>query len=96
MYYAWKKNPVDWMNGSDFRGKTVGPVCFETACISDTFPMTNGVRQGIPISPRLVSSRCDTAGAKKRVQDTVIMSLNHHRSGHPKNVDQYTDDIAFF
>ena len=35
IYHAWMEydsliREVDGMNGSDFRGKTVGPVCFET------------------------------------------------------------------
>ena len=34
IYHAWMeydslKNPEGGMNGSDFRRKTVGPVCFE-------------------------------------------------------------------
>ena len=45
--HGWNMTPWEFqvysMNGSDFRGKTVGPVCFETVGIAYNWEILSGM-----------------------------------------------------
>ena len=63
--------------------------------ISDTFNMTNGVRQGCPISPQLFLLAVEIL-AQKIIQDPEIKGLNPHQSASPKKIEQYADDTSLY
>ena len=63
--------------------------------VSETFSMTNGVRQGCPISPQLFILAVEIL-AQKIIQDPEIKGLNPHRNQHPKKIEQYADDTSLY
>ena len=63
--------------------------------ISDPFSMSNGVRQGCPISPQLFLLVVEIM-AQKIIQDPNIKGLNPGGSGYSVKILQYCDDTSLF
>ena len=63
--------------------------------ISKPFLMTNGVRQGCPISPQLFLLVVELL-AQKLKQDENIIGLNPHEADTPTKILQYCDDTSLF
>ena len=63
--------------------------------ISQSFPMSNGVRQGCVISPQLFLMAVEIL-AQKIVQDPNIQGLNPHQADTPTKVEQLADDTSLF
>ena len=61
--------------------------------ISELFPMSNGVRQGCPISPQLFLLAVEIL-AQKIVQDSNICGLNPHGGSQSKKIGQFADDVT--
>ena len=57
--------------------------------------MSNGVRQGCPISPQLFILAVELL-AQKIIQDEQIIGLNPHRSERAKKIEQYADDTSLY
>ena len=63
--------------------------------ISEAFPMTNGVRQGCPISPQLFLLAVEIM-AQKILQDKNIKGLNPHGGRNSKKITQFADDVTLY
>ena len=63
--------------------------------ISDLFPMSNGVRQGCPISPQLFLIAVEIL-AQKIIQDKNIQGLNPHGGTRSQKITQFADDASLF
>ena len=63
--------------------------------LSDTFSMSNGVRQGCVISPQLFLLAVEIL-AQKIIQDKSIKGLNPHNADKPTKVQQLADDTTLF
>ena len=63
--------------------------------VSETFKMSNGVRQGFPISPQLFILAVELL-AQKIIQDPEIKGLNPHHNQQPKKIEQYADDTSLY
>ena len=63
--------------------------------ISNFFPMTNGVRQGCPISPQLFILAVEILAAKI-IQDSNIKGLKPNNEISSIKISQYADDTTFF
>ena len=63
--------------------------------ISEPFPMSNGVRQGCPISPQLFLLVVELL-AQKLKQDANFQGLNPHNADTPTKIMQYCDDTSLF
>ena len=63
--------------------------------VSQPFSMSNGVRQGCPISPQLFILAVEIL-AQKIIQDPNIKGLNPHNSNKPLKLEQYADDTSLF
>ena len=63
--------------------------------LSYRFDMSNGVRQGCPISPQLFILVVEIL-SRKVIQDELISGLNPHGGSTPLKISQYADDTTLF